>query len=225
MSTACKAGDVVVHTGKPEWGPGDVVRAESSSHEGKPCQRVTVRFSRAGLKTLSTAFATLRVVEEGRKEPEGATSTPAVFVPAMASASPQARSANEPQTTSSLDDPQERLTRERTTEALQQMPEPVLDAFLPVPRRVQAVLDLYKLWDRPAGVLDWATAQTGLRDPLAVMTRHELEQQMERFRVALDGQFKKLVLACQKADPDALARMLREAGPAAKAALRRVDAR
>src|SRR5262245_5175983 len=53
-------GDSVIHADKPEWGSGEVLIAEQGIHEGKPCQRLTIRFTRAGMKTLSTAFANLK---------------------------------------------------------------------------------------------------------------------------------------------------------------------
>ena len=61
-----KPGDRVRHAGRPEWGVGAVQSTEASAHEGKPCQRVTVRFEREGLKTLSTAFADLRSADQFR---------------------------------------------------------------------------------------------------------------------------------------------------------------
>lgn len=58
-------GDRVVHATKPEWGQGDVLEAVAAQHEGKPCQRLTVRFARAGLKTVLTAIAELRPASNG----------------------------------------------------------------------------------------------------------------------------------------------------------------
>ncbi|MDX2148827.1 MAG: DUF3553 domain-containing protein [Planctomycetota bacterium] len=55
-----QVGDVVKHMARPEWGVGHVLRAEPSEHEGQVCQRLVVRFDRAGTKSLSTAFADLR---------------------------------------------------------------------------------------------------------------------------------------------------------------------
>ncbi|MEZ6242117.1 MAG: DUF3553 domain-containing protein [Phycisphaerales bacterium] len=57
--TRFEAGDRIVHEGRPEWGIGHVSRAAPELHEGRPCQRLTVRFERAGVKTLSTALAHL----------------------------------------------------------------------------------------------------------------------------------------------------------------------
>jgi hypothetical protein len=50
-------GDRVIHQSRPEWGAGTITKAAAAIHEGKPCQKLTVRFERAGLKTLSTALA------------------------------------------------------------------------------------------------------------------------------------------------------------------------
>src|SRR3954471_24602273 len=63
-------GDSVVHATKPEWGAGQVLEAESIAHDGKPCQRLTIRFARAGTKTISTAFADLRPASEMPHLPE-----------------------------------------------------------------------------------------------------------------------------------------------------------
>jgi hypothetical protein len=53
-------GDRVLHPGKPEWGVGTVASAAGAVHEGAQCQRLGIRFDRAGLKTISTAFVSLR---------------------------------------------------------------------------------------------------------------------------------------------------------------------
>lgn len=53
-------GDRVLHATKPEWGVGHIARASAETHEGRPVQRLTIRFERAGVKTLSTAHADLR---------------------------------------------------------------------------------------------------------------------------------------------------------------------
>ena len=61
-------------TGKAEWGEGVVTGAQPATQDGKPCQRVTVRFDRAGIKTLSTALAPLQHVQD-RPEIESALAT------------------------------------------------------------------------------------------------------------------------------------------------------
>lgn len=215
-------GDSVIHAGKPEWGPGDVMSAEGQLHEGKPCQRLTIRFSRAGLKTISTAFADLRPASEA----------PLAMLARRVAAAPEEpeRNGKSREDTDNLrghgeSEPtmQDVLDRAASLEALQKLPENINDPFVPVMKRVQATLDLYKLWDKPAGVLDWATIQTGLRDPMSMMSRHELEAQMDRFRISLDGHLKKILKDARKEDAKAVDAALAQCGPAAKAALRRVD--
>ncbi len=55
--TPFKAGDRVIHQAKPEWGVGEVTKADHATHDGEPCQRLTIRFDRAGPKTITTAIA------------------------------------------------------------------------------------------------------------------------------------------------------------------------
>jgi hypothetical protein len=55
------------------------------------------------------------------------------------------------------------------------------------------------------------------------MSRHELEAQMDRFRISLDGHLKKILKDARREDAKAVDVALAQCGPAAKAALRRVD--
>jgi hypothetical protein len=55
-----KLGEQVFHAGRPEWGVGEIRSAEAAVQDGTKCQRLTIRFDRAGVKTLTTAFADLR---------------------------------------------------------------------------------------------------------------------------------------------------------------------
>ncbi len=61
-------GDRLTHAAKPEWGVGEVVAAQSVQQNGVDCQRLQVRFERAGLKTISTAIADLRPAMAVRAE-------------------------------------------------------------------------------------------------------------------------------------------------------------
>src|SRR5215471_14592450 len=63
-SSEWKLGDRIVHSGRPEWGIGEVRSAEHTSQDGRRCQRLTVRFERAGVKTLTTAFAELKPADD-----------------------------------------------------------------------------------------------------------------------------------------------------------------
>jgi len=206
-----KPGDRVRHAGRPEWGVGAVQSTEASAHEGKPCQRVTVRFEREGLKTLSTAFADLRsadqfaTVKEPRPTPDGPVSAglsddvgSEVMIPESDAVSPE--------------------------QLLQSVPEPATDPFASPRRRLAATLDLYRFTGQGASLLDWAAMQTGMKDPMTRLNRHELEKLFERFRMNLDTHLRKLVKEIRRQDPAALAELSASAGPAAKHALRRADA-
>ena len=48
------------HGRRPEWGDGTVDRAVSIKHEGRPAQRLIVRFAHRGRVSINTAIAELR---------------------------------------------------------------------------------------------------------------------------------------------------------------------
>lgn len=190
-----KLGDRVIHTGRPEWGAGEVRSAETITQDGKRCQRLTIRFDRAGVKTLSTAFADLR--------PATAATTP-----------PPTEDAPEP----SAED-HGALVRK-----LGELPEAASDPFRTKRARLETTLGLYRFAGTGSSLLDWAASQTGLKDPLSNFSRHELEQSFERFRFNLDGHLRKLAYELRKEDPAGLAAAAAAALPAAKQALKRADA-
>jgi len=188
-------GDRLLHAAKPEWGVGHVVAAQNVHQNGAPCQRLQVRFERAGLKTLSTAVADLR---------------PAAEPAAVSTAEPPGPSAE-------LDEnPQAVMAR---------MPEAATDPFSSPARRLEATLDLYKYRPEGASLLDWAARQSGLKDPLERFSRHELEAFYDRFHVALDRHLEKVVREVRTQDPGAVDRVAALATPEARAALKRLHAR
>lgn len=199
-------GDRVVHATRPEWGSGDVLQADGVTHEGRPCQRLVVRFERAGMKTISTAFAELRE----------AAASPFHGVSASATLAPDPPSPHE-ESMEPIISPKEiadRMTR---------LPESVMDPFIAARKRCEAAMGLYKLGESPAGLLDWAAVQTGLKDPLTKFNRHELEQWFDRFKIALDNHLRKLLKDARKQEPTLFADLLASASPAGKQALRRID--
>ena len=202
-------GESVIHTGKPEWGPGDIVSAEGQLHEGKPCQRLTIRCARAGLKTISTAFAELKPAEDSMSRQ-------------LINASREVASRDGMGDTP-MDPLDKSMRRRAAEESLQKVPEDAIDPFRTPVQRLESMLKIYKWMDSPAGVLEWATSQTGLGDPMSMFNRHELEQHLDKFRIAVDNHMKKLLPVARKADAAGVQRVLLTAGPSAKAALRRVD--
>jgi len=190
-------GDRVTHLARPEWGPGEVMQADTIAHEGKPCQRLVIRFQRAGMKTISTAFAELTKagnaplserVQDVENDPLAATASAA-----------------------------------STLEAMMKLPDTITDPFRPLRKRVEANLAVYKYGDTNSGLLDWAAIQTGLKDPLSRFNRHELEQWFDRFRIEADNGLKKLMRELRKEDPKALEELIAGAGPSARRAIRQAD--
>lgn len=192
-----KFGDRVVHTTRPEWGTGVVTAVQPVVHEGKPAQQLTLRFDRGGLKTLSTAVASLRLAEQADEH------------------HPAREVAGEPKgwlDTIGADNPAEAMSR---------LPESTRDPFTTLAARIKATLTLYRFSDRGASLLDWAAAQTGLADPLGRFNRHELEEFFRRFAQERDAHLRKLVLELQRKDPPAAEEVIRTFPGPARDALRR----
>src|SRR5688500_8039150 len=121
-------GERLLHAGKPEWGIGEVKGAQSVLEDGQRCQRLTVRFDRAGIKTLSTLFADLRAADSA---------------PAMPAAS-------------APDDPFAEAAGKDARALLEQLPEAAQDPFRSKRARLEATLDLYRFTSAGASLLDWA---------------------------------------------------------------------
>jgi len=196
-----KVGDHVRHRLKPEWGSGRVLSAQSVMHEGRPAQRLTVSFDRAGQKILSSALAQLEAASEagGRFRPDPGD---------------QGGDVGGPFST----DGQAELSQK-----LLELPEAATDPFASRRKRLEATLGLYRFSDRGAPLLDWAAMQTGLKDPLSRFSRHELEQSFRRFQTALDQHLRKLVKECRRLEPGTIEAVAATADASAKQAMRRVD--
>lgn len=190
-------GDRVVHAARPEWGPGEVLQADAASQDGKPCQRLTIRFQRAGMKTISTAYAELSRAGDA----------------IMSDNAPETE--NDPLAAAA--------TSASVEEAMLRLPENATDPFVSIRKRVESTLNLYKYGESSGGLLDWAAIQTGLKDPLSRFNRHELERWWDRFRIEADNHLKKLLRDLRKQDPKLLDEIAAAASPAAKRALRQAD--
>lgn len=220
-------GDKIVHTAKPEWGTGVVTAAHNSSHEGRPCQSLTIRFDRAGVKTISTAFAKLAAVEsrptlveeEPVAVPAAAQAAPSLAPAASLAAKPGiAREVRE--STQTL----EPLVTRDPREMMSRLPEAATDPFSTPQARVKATLALYRFAPTGASLLDWAAAQSGLADPMSKFNRHELERFFQSYAVVRDNHLKKVVQELKKLDPASLAQLLTGVPPSVHQALRRLDA-
>jgi hypothetical protein len=197
-------GDRVVHAGKPEWGVGQVTGASRMVHEGKVCQRLTVRFDRAGVKTLNTAIADLRPASEAAP---GGDETPA---PGASESGGNGGWL-------------EQVSAPTSIEVFTRLPEQTTDPFTSLASRVKASAGLYRFTDTGASLLDWAAMQSGLRDPLTRYSRHELEQLFRRFAAVRDEHFKKVASELKRRDPGGFDEAMKGAPPAALQAVKRLD--
>lgn len=177
-------GDRVIHAAKPEWGTGVVSSAQNLVHEGRPCQRLTIRFERAGLKTLSTAVASIRPADQ-----------------ADAPARSIAPSSDDPATGESWLDA---LEAGNPSEVMSRLPEAATDPFQSIGNRIKATLGLYRFTRSGGSLLDWAAAQTGMKDPLSRFSRHELEEYFSRFETNRDNHLRQLAQEALKKDPGCL---------------------
>ncbi len=194
------SGDRVRHASKPEWGEGLVTAVEPAMVEGKPTQRLTIRFERAGIKKLAAVVAALQPADGGAKLRE-------------ADEHAAAKAA-----LGQLDD-------SKIIEVLTQVPDVARDPFRSLADRFAASLDLYRFSGEGASLLDWAAMQTGLADPLSRFSRHDLERFFERFRRALDAHSREVGLELARTDPATASKIVSGAPEPAKAAMRRVATR
>lgn len=206
MRVEWKPGDRVLHRARPEWGVGSVTEAHKSVQDGQQCQRLTVRFDKGGLKTVSTAFADLHRVDSDTH----AGSDP-VFAPARSMSSGLSRPVAIDAEDADLPDIRQKLA---------ELPDEASDPFRPLPTRLRATVELYRYTDQGASLLAWATAMTGLADPLSKVSRHELEQAFERFVVVRDRHLAQLLHAAPKEGID-VAALTRSMPPEAQRALQR----
>lgn len=202
-----------MHRARPEWGIGSITQAQKSVQDGVQCQRLTVRFEHGGLKTVSTAFAELHRVE-GVLGSTGLSQTPATPSRRTGVATHRLPVAIEAED-SDLTEVRERLGT---------LPDEASDPFRPLSSRLRATVELYRYTDQGASLLAWASAVTGLADPLSKVGRHELEQAFARFEVVRDRHLAQLMQAAPREGIDAQA-LIKAMPPEAQRALQRNNRR
>jgi len=191
-------GDQVVHAGKPEWGGGSVVSAAATNHEGKPCQRLSVRFSRAGLKTVLTGIAPIQPAAE-----------------ISSTLKPKLDEHHDPLPINSAG-------HRELLEIMTRMPEPARDPFATPAMRLESTLSLYRFEGTGGSLIDWAAAQSGLSDPLSRFNRHELEEYYRMFEKNLRTHLSKVVRDANNVARDDLIRIAKNAPPAGQRALQKL---
>lgn len=206
-SKSFNRGDWVLHPRRPEWGEGVVEEVTNINHEGRPAQRLIVKFANHGLATINTGLAPLV-----RKEHSAA----------VGAAAGNGRGNNG--WLNALG------TTKPPTDELTKLPDAMTDPFVAVNKRIQATLDSYRYAGdarNPRTLLDWAVAQTGLQDPLSKYTRHELEQAFPRFARDRENHLFELVRQVKRAGQQYLLQEIKQATthPLSKDALNKAMAR
>ncbi len=198
-----RPGDEVLHPKRPEWGDGVVDEATTIQHQGRPAQRLVIRFAHRPRVTINTAIAPLiakghkrtmsheKVLESGRRERGGWLGA---------------------------------LEQESGNNELWALGDDLTDPFSSLRRRLEATLATYRFSTEARSLTAWAVAQTGLEDPLSKYSRQELEQAFPRYARDRDNHLTELVRALRREGGDAALAEVRKGIqlPAAQRALARV---
>lgn len=200
-------GDRVRHTRRPEWGIGSVIRTEQITVSGKPAQRLAIRFDNAGLKRLvSTQAGLQRVTSETE---DALTNEPAESASRLEAWEKLEKS-----------DWLGPLAQRKIEETMVSLPESVRDPFLSLDRQLTNTFNLYRFDRSGRGLIDWAVAQSGLKDPLSRFTRQELEQLFDRWAHNRDAHLSRL-LSSARYENDVVDKAIRTAPKSAREAVRR----
>jgi hypothetical protein len=196
-TTDWKVGDRVVHAGRPEWGTGAVTSAEAAMHNGHrmPKTRHSIRTRRP-----KGHLHRLRGPSPPRRRP----------IPRQETLGRRrARRARPPQGCHGV---------------LGELPDDATDPFISFKSRLINTLKLYRFTGTGGSLLDWATAQTGIGDPLSRFSRHELEQGFDRFKLNLEQHLRRNSSRTpRRKSPTRFAAALAVAPPAGQQALKRAD--
>ena len=190
----------MVHAGRPEWGTGVVTSAQNVQQNGAAVQRLTLRFDRAGLKTLATPPADLRPAD----------------APAEKSAAVDPEGGENRGWLAEVE-----ASGKTLGEVFSKLPEACGDPFASLASRIEATLKLYRFNDSGSALLDWAAMQTGLADPLGEFARHELEQQFPRFAEAREKHLRALLREVRESDTAAVRAVVAKSSPEGRAAVKR----
>ena len=175
-------GDQVRHPTRPEWGVGSVTKVEAVTVDGRPAQRLSVRFPGQGVKMLNTGYVDLvRGDDAGGSDILGG---PAVH---------EAPAASVIRALADGGDWLAEINIRRIEEAMRELPEIACDPFASPQRRIKATLALYRFDRTGHGLVAWAVAQTGLEDPLTRFNRHELEHFFDRWATERDAHLSRLI--------------------------------
>lgn len=218
-----------MHPKRPEWGRGVVESAANATFQGKAGQRLTVRFERHKRVTINTAVASL--------EPCSDRSDLASFAAAADADGRSSTGYVSPRVSPNLNEDAgqssgwlnqlEKQQQKKGNHPLAELPENMTDPFLSEARRLENTLNSFHYDDakNPSrALIDWASDQTELDDPMTAYSRHEIEQAWDRFRHLRQQHLKQLVIQMVRADMQAQLHQARSQCryPAARQALEKL---
>jgi len=212
-----KAGDKVRHDKRPEWGIGQVQRVEAMQVAGQPAQRLVIRFSNGGLKTISSVGGAITPLEVGAGHLNGSRRMDSAPIGPDGDTLINRESEGETGWLAAI-------SKQKPESAMIDLPIEATDPFLPREARLKATLDLFRFQPTGRSLVDWAVARSGLDDPLSRFTRHELEQFFERWSFLRHKHLAKLVEEL-KHEPGTLEAAMRNAPPAARRAVSQLNTR
>lgn len=157
----------------------------SSQAIGDGTQRMRIRFERAGMKTLAVPPAMLQ---------SGATDAG---------------------TSAGQSDPLHGLSEEAVAQVMASLPEATNDPFTTLESRIRATLELYRFEPIGGSLIDWASIQSRMADPLSRFARQELEALFRRFELERDAHLRRLLDEARRTSPGLLGK-LSEAAPSAQ---------
>ncbi len=189
------------HRQRPEWGVGSVTHVETLTRSGTVDQRIWIRFPNAGLKTLLRSAADLEIMG-------GAAAAEHTFAARHHAADGGWLGA---------------ISTKKPEAAMAELPPEATDPFIPLEKRLQYLLGLYRFSANGSSLMDWAVAQSGLDDPLSRFTRTDLEGHFKLFAMDRDAHLPKLLSEARK-NGIQIDSILAQASPAAKKMLVRVGA-
>ena len=228
MTLPFDRGDRVRHPKRPEWGSGVVRDVTSTTHNGAPAQKLTIDFANKGRAVINAAVAPLEKIggevpagsTRERKEPSHRGSAAQLWAGhpdrLQAQTAEEREAAAEDAGTALLerrgvgpggrkvadqgwlDELEGGGARGGGQHELWELPASMTDPFVDIRDRLRNTLLSYRFTDDPRSIIEWATCQTGLDDPLTRYTRHEMEQAFPRFCRDRDNHFRKMAMDLKK---------------------------
>lgn len=174
-----KQGDELKLCARPEWGVGLVKRVETVTHDDKRDQRVWVKFSNVGMKTLLASAAEVELLNSPTEDDDDE-HTFAAREHAHESGWLGAISKTKPE------------------EAMISLAPGMTDPFCSVRIRLERTLAMYRFAPTGGSLIDWSVAQSGLEDPLSRFNRHELEAFFKRWACDRDRHLKELMTEARR---------------------------